>query len=141
MGKVNKVDTAFIDAVKAQTSCLVSFENTNGGLKIRPVYKSDHHSIMRFPKESGVEFYTSNLNPEQQVRYVLQGFPPTTDCNEAMTELKENSKMVSNVRQIKRNAIIDVLHIVTLLHLWVITISKTEEKITSLKQITVFWTL
>jgi hypothetical protein len=45
MAKVINVDTYFVNAVKAQTSGLGSFEYTSGVLKIRPGTKSDHSNV------------------------------------------------------------------------------------------------
>ena len=44
--KVKKVKTAFINAVRAQTSGLVSFEYIQGGLKIRTLVEVDHKAIV-----------------------------------------------------------------------------------------------
>ena len=131
MSKVKKENTTFFNAVKAQTSGLVSFEYTNGGLKIRPVSKSGHNSILTLLKDSGVEFYTLNRNPEQKV-------PPSTDSNEVIVGLRDKGIIVSNARQLKRNGLVyvDGVRNITLLPLWVITISQTEEHITNLIQIT-----
>ena len=44
--KVMKVETAVINAVRAQTSGLVSFEYTQGGLKIRTSVEADHKALL-----------------------------------------------------------------------------------------------
>jgi len=136
MAKVVKVDAAFVNAVKAQTSGLVSFEYTGAGLKIRPGTQSDHTSVVTFLRDSGVEFYTFNPNPEQQIRYVLRGLPPSTDSEEVIAGLREKGVVVSHARQIKRNVNIEGVRTTTLLPLWVVTILKTEENITLLKKTT-----
>ena len=64
MAKVIKVETA----VRAQTSGLVSFEYTQGGLKIRTSVEADYKAVVTFLRESGVEFFTFNPNPIHQVR-------------------------------------------------------------------------
>jgi Arginine methyltransferase-interacting protein, contains RING Zn-finger len=136
VAKVKAIDTTFVNAVKAQTSGLVTFEYTAGGLKIRPESKSDHHNIVVFLKGKGVEYFTFNPNPEQNMRFVLRGLPPNTESDEVVAGLREKGIEVSHARQIKRNAVIDGVRTVTLLPLWVITVLKTEENITKLKATT-----
>jgi len=53
VAKVMKVETAFINAVRAQTSGLVSFEYTQGGLKIRTSVEADHKAVVTFLRETG----------------------------------------------------------------------------------------
>ena len=115
----------------------MSFEYTSAGLKTRPATKSHHANILTFLKDSGVEFYNFNPNPEKQIRYVLRGLPPNTDRDEVMVGLREKVIVVFNVRQIKRNVIIAGVRTVTFLPLWVITILKAEENIYNLKEVTV----
>ena len=86
--KVIKVGTTFVNVVKAQTSGLVSFEYINEGPKIRPGSKADHINIVTFLRECVVKLYTFNPNPEQQIRYVLRGLPPSNDSNEVMAGLR-----------------------------------------------------
>ena len=111
------MDTIFVNAVKAQTSRLVSFEYINGGLKIRPGWKSYHINIVTILRDTGVEFYTSNPSPEQQVRYVFRGLPPSKDSNEFIAGLREKGSVVCNARQIKRSIIIGDDRAATLLSL------------------------
>ena len=47
------VETAFIKAVRAKTSGLVSFEYTQGGLKIRTSVEADHKAVVTFLRETG----------------------------------------------------------------------------------------
>ena len=82
------MDTSFVNAVKVQTSGLVSFEYTSAGLKIRPGTKSNHANVVTFLEDSGVEFFTFNPNPGQQIRYVLRGLPLVTDSDEVMAGLR-----------------------------------------------------
>ena len=66
---------------------------------------------------------------------MLRGLPPSTDSEEVMARLREKGVVVSHARQIKRNVIVDGVRIATLLPLWDITILKTEENISALKQL------
>ena len=63
VAKVKVIDTNFVNAVKAQTSGLVTFEYTRDGFRIRPDTKSDHHNIVVFFKDKG--WITSPLTPTQ----------------------------------------------------------------------------
>ena len=107
----------------------MSFEYTNGRIKIRSGSKSDHTNIVTFLRDGGVKFYTCNPNPEQQVRYVFRGLPPSTDSNEVMAGLREKGIVICKALQFKRNVIMDGVRTATLLPLCVITILKTVENI------------
>ena len=62
MARVKKVETFFIKAVRAQTSGMVSFEYTQGGLKIRTSVKADHKAVVMYLRDRGVEFFTFDPN-------------------------------------------------------------------------------
>ena len=76
-----------------------------------------------------MEFFTFNPNPIHQVRYVLRGLLPSIDCDEVIRRLMEKDVEVSYVHQLKRNVILDGLRLVTLLRMWVITVTKNPENI------------
>ena len=63
--KTQKVDTAFANAVKAQTNGLVSLEYTSGGLKVRTSTSSDHSNMVTFLRECGVKFFFFKPNSDQ----------------------------------------------------------------------------
>ena len=136
VAKVNKVEATFINAVRAQTSGLVSFEYTQGGLKIRTSVEADHKAVVTYLRGRGVEFFTFNPNPIHQVRYVLRGLPPSMECNEIIAGLREKGVEVSYARQLKRNVTIDGVRTVTLLPMWVITVTKNPENIAKLTGLT-----
>ena len=81
---------------------------------------SDHTNVVTFHGESGVEFYIFNPNPQQQIRYVHRGLPPSNDSGELMAVLREKGVVVSHARQIKRNVTVDCVRTTTLLPLCVI---------------------
>ena len=112
MAKFKNVDTALApsNGSDQQSEYINSFEYIIRGLKIRSEFKSDRYEIMMFLNKNGVEFYTLNHNPEQ-----LHRIPFSKDSNEVVARLREKDLIVSNVRQIKRNAIIYSDHTVTLL--------------------------
>ena len=74
----------FINVAKIRTNDQVSFEYTQGGLKIRPQIKADHTAVMTFLKEQEVEFFTFNPNPVNQAKFVLRGLLPNTECEEIL---------------------------------------------------------
>ena len=69
--KVKNIYTTFVNAVKVETSGLVTFEYTADSLKIKPVTKSDHYNFVIFLKDKGIEFFTYNSNLEQNIKYVV----------------------------------------------------------------------
>ena len=133
VAKVRNIDSNFVNSVKAQTSGLVTFQYTAGGLKIRPLAKSDHHSIAVFLKDNGFEFFTFNPNKEKITIFVLRGLLPSTGCSEEIAGLREKRVEISRARHIKRNSIVDGVRSVSLLALWVISVLKTHENVEELK--------
>ena len=76
VAKVMKVETAFINAVRAQTSGLVSFEYTQGGLKIRTPVEVDHEAVVTFLRERGW-----NSSP------LTQSYSPSEVCVERIASI------------------------------------------------------
>ena len=136
VARFQKIDTATVNSIKAQTSGQVTFEYAASGLKIRTSNAADHQSVVRYLDGRGVEFYTFDPNPGQMVKYILRGLPPSTECEEIMAGLREKGVEVSHARQIKRNILEDGVRVVTLLPMWVITIPKKPENINNLKHLT-----
>ena len=136
VARFQKVDTATVNSIKAQTSGQVTFEYAASGLKIRTSNAADHQSVVRYLDGRGVEFYTFDPNPGQMVKYILRGLPPSTECEEIMAGVREKDVEVSHARQIKRNILEDGVRVVTLLPMWVITIPKKPDNINTLKQLT-----
>ena len=64
----------------SQTSGLVTIDYNNGALKNRLTTKSGHQ------------------NPAQQLRYVLNGLPRSTDCSEVIAGLRVNGVDISHAR-------------------------------------------
>ena len=56
VAKFKKVETLFINVVRAQTSGMVSFEYTQGGLKIRTSVEADHKAVLSFLRDRGWNF-------------------------------------------------------------------------------------
>ena len=83
-----------------------------------------------------MEFFTINPNPVHQVRYVLKGFLPSTECDEIIAGLREKGVEVSYARQLKINLTLDGVRSVTLLQMWVITIIKEPENVARLMGLT-----
>ena len=80
--KLQKVTSACLIVIKGQASDLVTFEYNSNGLKVRTATNADHNNIMNFLKNRGVEFYSLNPNPMQQVRFLLRGLPPRMENHE-----------------------------------------------------------
>ena len=53
VAKVKEVESAFINAVRVHTSRLVSFEYTQGGLKIRTSVEANHKTVVTFLRDRG----------------------------------------------------------------------------------------
>ena len=134
--KLQKVTSACLTEIKAQASGLVTFEYNSNGLKVRTATNADHNKITNFLKDHGVEFYSFNPNPMQQVKFLLRGLPPSMESNEIVEGLREKGVETSYARQIKRNITIEGVKTVTLLPLRVITVARNEENIKLLKNTT-----
>ena len=105
-------------------------------------WKSEHRLRLNtrvsaiFLDSKGVEFYTFNPNPAQQVKFILRGLHTPMDINEILAGLSAEGAEVSHARQIKQNTIEDGTRVVTLHPMWVITITKTTEDVNKFKNIT-----
>ena len=64
--------------------------------------QGENIEIRSFLNDKGVEFFTFNPNPDQNIRFVLRGLPNNTDSDEVVARLKEKGVEISNARQIKR---------------------------------------
>ena len=137
VAKLKKVETTMVNAIKNQTKGLIYFEYTMNDLKIRTANNADHKSAITFLKAKGIEFYTHDPNPSQQVKYILRGLPPSTDGEEIVTKLTKKGVEVNHVRQMKRNIVEDDMRVVKLLPMWIVTIPKIEENIENFKSVTV----
>ena len=71
----------------------------------------------------------------QQVKYILRGHPPSTEC-EIIAGLMENGVEASHARQIKRNILEYGMGVVTLLPMWVITVPKNADNIAKITNFT-----
>ena len=112
------------------------FEYTSNGLKVRCSTNADHLNIIYFIKNHGVEFYSFNPNPMQQVKFLLWGLLPSMESEEIVAGLREKRVETSYAQQLKRNVMIDGVRSVKLLPLWVITVARNEENINLLKSTT-----
>ena len=91
VAKVKEVETAFTNALRAQTRGLVNFEYTQGGLKIRTSVEADHTAVVTFLRDRGMKFFTFNPSSIHQMRYVLRGLPPSTDRDEIIAGIRERA--------------------------------------------------
>ena len=135
VSRLKKVETTMVNAIKNQTSRLIYFEYNMNDLKIRTANNADHKSVITFLKAKGIEFYTHDPNPSQQVKFILRGLPPSTDGEEIVTELREKGVEVTHVRQ-KRNVVEDDMRVVKLLPMWIVAFPKIEENIENFKSVT-----
>ena len=58
------------------------------GLKIRTDTLADINSVSNYLDGRGTEFYTFDPNPGQEVKFILRGLSPSTDCDEIIVELR-----------------------------------------------------
>ena len=74
MVKLQKVATAFINAVKAPIWSTLNMPCDAWRSGLQPIQTK--LGIVSFLKDCGVEHYTFKPNPDKQVAYVLRGLPP-----------------------------------------------------------------
>ena len=106
-----------VNSIKAHSIGLICLEYTMNGLKIRTTNNADHDAFL---KAWGIEFYTHDPNPSQQVKYILRGLPPSTEDKEIKIGLREKGVAVTHVRQLKRNVVEDEMRVVKLLPMLIV---------------------
>ena len=124
------------NGIKAQTSGEISFEYAANGLKFRTMSAADHYNITRYLIWRSTEFYTFNPNQRQMVKFILRGFPPSTEGEEILVDLRDKGVEVNHPSQIMHNIVEDGMKVVTLLPMWVITVRKRPENINNPKLLT-----
>ena len=118
VAQFKQVDTTTVNNIKAQINGLISFEYAASGLKIRTSNADDSQNVVRYVDGRGAEFYNFDPNPSQMVKFILEGVPPSTECEEIMAGAGEKGVEVNYARQIKRNIVEAGMRVVTLLPMY-----------------------
>ena len=125
IAKLPNVSTSDIHQIKSQCKSVVTFEYARNCLSIKTTTAADHMKISQMLRDAGVEFYTYDPNPGQNIKYVLRGLPPSATCEEVTIGLSQQGVVISHVRQVKRSVTDETNQMVTrLLPLWVVSIKR-----------------
>ena len=133
-----QVDSAFLTSLDRRMQHKYQIEFIQGGLKIRVSHHDDFHWFTQFLESQHYEYYDFGEENLKTVKFVIRGLLASTEIPAVQSALMGEEVQVKAIRQMSKTILNPTTNAreTTALPLFVITIPRSKEQITLLKNVT-----